>query len=147
MKFWFCLGAFWLMGIVVHGQGPNTGTIKVRVEGVLPGQGQVRIALERSAEDFDKGSIDSPKYLSRVVKAEGETVTASFSDIPYGTYAIKTFQDLDGDGKLKSGFMGAPDEPWGFSNDATGFMGPAEFGDAKFELKESEIEMIIHLKK
>lgn len=137
----------WLLGMVAIAQDNKGGTIKVTVAGVLAGQGEVRIALEKNAQDFESGSFDSPKYLSRVVKADGEKVTASFPDVPYGTYAIKTFQDLDGDGKLKTGFMGAPDEPWGFSNDASGFMGPADFSDAKFELNTPELELTIHLKK
>ena len=146
MKRWFVIGML-VLGATAGGEENRNGVIKVIVEGVVAGQGSVRIALEKNAQDFESGSFDAPKYMSRIVKADGTRVTGSFTDIPYGTYAIKTFQDLDGDGKLKSGFMGAPDEPWGFSNDATGFMGPAEFGDAKFELKESEIELIIHLKK
>lgn len=143
-----CLGiGVCLLGAVAMAQDNKGGTIKVTVEGVISGQGEVRIALEKNAQDFESGSFDSPKYLSRVVKADGKKVTATFPEVPYGTYAIKTFQDLDGDGKLKTGFLGAPDEPWGFSNDASGLMGPAEFSDAKFELKESELELVIHLKK
>ena len=125
----------------------KSGTIKLKVEGVVGGQGKVRIALEKNAKDFDSGSFESPKYLSRVQNARGDSVAVMFPAVPYGTYAIKVFQDLDGDGKLKTGFMGAPEEPWGFSNDATGFMGPADFSDAKFELNAPELEMTIQLRK
>ena len=146
MKIWSWI----LVGVLTSGlmaQENKSGTIKVKVEGVQSGQGQVRIALEKSAQDFDSGSFDTPKYLSRVVEAKGESVGSTFPAVPYGTYAIKVFQDLDGDGKLKTGFMGSPEEPWGFSNDATGFMGPADFSDAKFELNSPELELTIHLKK
>ena len=136
-----------LLGSVGMGQENKSGTIEVKVEGVIDGQGKVRVALEKSAKDFDSGSFDTPKYLSRVEDAKGDSVSVTFPAVPYGTYAIKTFQDLDGDGKLKTGFMGAPEEPWGFSNDATGFMGPADFSDAKFELNAPELELTIHLKK
>ena len=130
-----------------NAQENKSGTIKLKVEGVVAGQGKVRIALEKSAQDFDSGSFDAPKYLSRELDAKGETVSATFPAVLYGTYAIKVFQDLDGDGKFKTGFMGSPEEPWGFSNDATGFMGPAEFSDAKFKLDSPDLEMTIHLKK
>ena len=128
-------------------QENRSGTLKVKLEGVMQGQGQVRVALEKNADDFDSGSFETPKYLSRVVEAKGDSVSVTFPAVPYGTYAIKAFQDLNGDGKLKTGFMGAPEEPWGFSNDATGFMGPADFSDAKFELDAPELELTIHLKK
>ena len=136
-----------LLGSTGWAQENKSGTIKVVIEGVLDGQGQVRVALEKSAKDFDSGSFDTPKYLSRVEDAKGDSVSVTFPAVPYGTYAIKAFQDLNGDGKLKTGFMGAPEEPWGFSNDATGFMGPADFSDAKFELDAPELELTIHLKK
>lgn len=134
----------------VHGQGVpenKSGTIRLKVEGVIAGEGQVRIALEKNKKDFESGDFEKPDYLSRVVEAKGDSVKVNFPAIPYGTYAIKAFQDLNGDGKLKTGFMGAPEEPWGFSNDATGFMGPADFSDAKFELDAPELELTIHLKK
>ena len=139
--------AWMVLGSVGLAQEGKSGTIKVVIEDVLAGQGQVRVALEKNAKDFDSGSFDTPKYLSRVEDAKGDSVSVTFPAVPYGTYAIKVFQDLNGDGKLKTGFMGAPEEPWGFSNDATGFMGPADFSDAKFELDAPELELTIHLKK
>ena len=147
MNRWLSLGLVLLAGAAAMAQENKSGTIKVVIEGVLDGQGQVRVALEKNAKDFDSGSFDTPKYLSRVEDAKGDSVSVTFPAVPYGTYAIKAFQDLNGDGKLKTGFMGAPEEPWGFSNDATGFMGPADFSDAKFELDAPELELTIHLKK
>ena len=147
MNRWLSLGLVLLAGAAAMAQENKSGTIKVVIEGVLDGQGQVRVALEKNAKDFDSGSFDTPKYLSRVEDAKGDSVSVTFPAVPYGTYAIKAFQDLNGDGKLKTGFMGAPEEPWGFSNDATGFMGPADFSDAKFELDSPELELKIHLKK
>lgn len=125
----------------------KSGTIRLKVEGVVAGQGKVRIALEKNKKDFESGDFEKPDYLSRVVSAKGDSVSVIFPAIPYGTYAIKAFQDLDDDGKMKTGFMGAPEEPWGFSNDATGFMGPADFSDSKFDLNAPDLELTIHLKK
>lgn len=41
-------------------------------------------------------------------------VRFSFEDIAPGTYGIRCFQDLDGNGKLNKGLFG-PAEPWGMS--------------------------------
>ena len=139
------LGAFISFPLIA--QENQSGTIRLKVEGVIDGQGQVRIALEKNKKGFESGDFEKPDYLSRVVEAKSESVSVTFPAVPYGTYAIKAFQDVDGDGKLKTGFMGAPEEPWGFSNDATGFLGPADFRDSKFELDAPELELTIHLKK
>lgn len=141
-----------MLSLAGHLQGQTvrenkSGTIRLKVEGVMAGEGQVRIALEKNKKDFESGDFEKPDYLSRVEEAKGDNVSVTFPAVPYGTYAIKAFQDLNGDGKLKTGFMGAPEEPWGFSNDATGFMGPADFSDAKFELDAPELELTIQLKK
>lgn len=152
MKRWLLVLALVAPGYGVEGYaqtvpGNKSGTIRLNVEGVVAGQGKVRIALEKNRKDFEAGDFEKPDYLSRVVVPKGDTVSVTFPAIPYGTYAIKAFQDLDDDGKMKTGFMGAPEEPWGFSNDATGFMGPADFSDSKFELTAPELELTIHLKK
>ena len=34
--------------------------------------------------------------------------------------------------------FGIPKEPYGFSNDATGFMGPPKFKDAKFTIEANK---------
>ena len=147
MNYWLCLTLVFLTGAVAMAQENKSGTIKVVIEGVLDGQGQVRIALEKNKKGFESGDFEKPDYLSRVVEAKGDSVGVTFPAVPYGTYAIKVFQDLNGDGKLKTGFFGAPEEPWGFSNDATGIMGPADFSDSKFELDAPELELTIQLKK
>ena len=84
---------------------------------------------------------------SRREAADGAEVSSASRRRHVGCSDVVAPQDLNGDGKLKTGFMGAPEEPWGFSNDATGFMGPADFSDAKFELDAPELELTIHLKK
>ena len=139
------LGA--LISMPLSAQENKSGTIRLKVEGVIDGQGQVRIALEKNKKGFESGDFEKPDYLSRVVEAKSESVSVTFPAVPYGTYAIKAFQDLDGDGKMKTGFFGAPEEPWGFSNDASGIMGPADFSDSKFELDVPELELTIRLKK
>lgn len=35
--------------------------------------------------------------------------------------------------------MGIPKEDYGCSNEASGFMGPPKWNDAKFELKENKV--------
>ncbi len=51
--------------------------------------------------------------------------------VPAGRYAIKSFHDIDGDGKLGSNMFGIPTEPYAFSNNAAG---RASWAEASFEL-------------
>ena len=66
--------------------------------------------------------------------------------LPPGTYAVKVFQDVDGDGKLGRNGVGYPTEPFGFSRDAPVTMGPPGFDEAAFEVKAGANAQVIHLK-
>ena len=62
-----------------------------------------------------------------------------FENVPVGTYAMVTFQDIDKNKKLKSNFVGFPKEPIGFSRDARIKLGPPDFNDAKIEVQQGKI--------
>jgi uncharacterized protein (DUF2141 family) len=57
--------------------------------------------------------------------------------VPYGEYAVAAFLDMNGNGKQDRNFLGIPKEPYGFSNDARGTVGPAKWRDAKFAFSDS----------
>ena len=72
--------------------------------------------------------------------------SAQFDGLAPGTYGVKLFQDLNGDGELTLGNFGIPSEPYGFSNDAPVRFGPPRFSDAGFELTETGASQTITLR-
>ena len=54
-------------------------------------------------------------------------------DLPAGEYAIASYHDENGNGKLDTNALGLPEEGYGFSNDARGMFGPPKFSEAVFE--------------
>ena len=58
--------------------------------------------------------------------------------IPEGTYAVAVFQDIDRNKDLKTNFIGLPQEPIGFSNDARIRFGPPSFNDAQFKIERDK---------
>ncbi len=69
-----------------------------------------------------------------------------FSDVPFGTYAVKAFHDEDGNGTLNTNMVGVPTEDYGFSNNARGTFGLPKFQDARFEMDADEKTIAIRLK-
>jgi uncharacterized protein (DUF2141 family) len=67
-----------------------------------------------------------------------ESVVLTMHDLPDGTYAAGVYQDENDNGKLDSGFMGIPKEPYGFSGKSHGFFGPPHFEDASFVFHEQD---------
>ena len=63
--------------------------------------------------------------------------------MPFGEYAIKLFHDENMDGELDSNFLGIPTEDHGFSNNASGTFGPADYDDAKLIFGQTEMTMEI----
>lgn len=113
-------------------QAQDNFAITVAVEDVSSNNGKMFIALYNSETGFLEKSYKGTKS-----KIENKTCSVTFEDIPKGVYAVSIFHDENDNGKMDTNFFGIPSEDYGCSNDATGFMGPPKWEDAKFNLKEN----------
>lgn len=107
-------------------------TLTVEVLLSQPAGGYLRAALCNSADGFKSGTEDG--CFLKNVKTVGKTVTFTFENVPAATYALKIYQDIDGDQELGTNAIGIPNEPFGFSNNAMGRMGPPSFEQASFKM-------------
>ncbi|MNJ30385.1 hypothetical protein D3C77_249830 [compost metagenome] len=55
---------------------------------------------------------------------------------------MKAFHDVNGDGELNVNPFGVPTEPYAFSNNAVGDMGPAKWDRARFEVSGATAQAI-----
>jgi len=90
--------------------------------------GKVLVSLFNSEAAFSGGA---PVAQAMVDVGAGQH-SAVFANLPAGEYAAKTFHDVDGDGKMNTNPFGMPTEPYAFSNNARGNMGPARWDAAHF---------------
>ncbi|MFJ6025291.1 DUF2141 domain-containing protein [Brevundimonas sp. NPDC092305] len=88
--------------------------------------GAVMVALYDSETAYQGGQ---PVRTAQVDIAAGQH-DAVFADLPAGAYAAKTFHDVDGDGAMDKNPFGMPTEPFAFTNNAVGNMGPASWDRA-----------------
>lgn len=91
--------------------------------------GAVMVALFDSQSAY--GGEGGPVRVARL-EVSGGTVEAVFEGLPAGDYAMKAFHDVDGDGEMDANPFGMPTEPFAFSNNAVGNMGPAGWDRASF---------------
>lgn len=101
--------------------------------------GAVMVALFDSPEAYAAGR---PVRGAAVDVAAGET-TATFSGLPAGDYAMRAFHDVNGDGEMNTNPFGMPIEPYAFSNNARGNMGPASWDRARFTAAGSTVQSIV----
>lgn len=94
----------------------------------LQPKGAILAALYSNADDY------AANKNARFARAEvtGAQATLTFADLPEGEYAIKMFHDLNNDGQMNTNPFGMPTEPFAFSNNAVGNMGPAKWDAAHF---------------
>ena len=96
--------------------------------------GSIAIAVYRDADSFRR-SADPVKTVT--VPRTGASTTVTIRDLAPGRYAIGTFHDTDGNGRLSTWPVGLPKEAYGFSRDARGRFGPPSFDAAAFDLSAS----------
>jgi uncharacterized protein (DUF2141 family) len=118
----------------------TTQEITVDVENIKNDKGMLYIALYDSEANFLENGF---KYDKGTIK-DGK-MTAKFSNVPTGVYAVSLYHDANGNKKLDMNFLGIPKESTACSNNAKGFMGPPKWEDAKFEVKEQPVRITIKM--
>jgi uncharacterized protein (DUF2141 family) len=104
--------------------------LKVTVSDLTKMQGTVRVCLTNKKADFLKTC-----YRSVEVPVTGKTVTAIFTDIPSGNYAVAVYHDEDNNRELnKGGLFGIPTEAYGFSNNPVALFGPPGYDKCTFKV-------------
>jgi len=91
--------------------------------------GAVMVAL------YDETSYGGgqPVRSARIDVAAGER-SVTFDGLPDGDYGVKAFHDVNGNGRMDTNPFGMPTEPFAFSNNARGNMGPAGWDRAHFAI-------------
>ncbi|ESQ80259.1 DUF2141 domain-containing protein [Asticcacaulis sp. YBE204] len=100
-------------------------------------KGAIMVALYKGEDTYNGGK----PIKAETVTVTGDTATVTFEVEP-GQYGIKAFHDLNGNGKMDFNPFGMPTEPFAFSNNAVGRMGPAKWDDAAFEVSGNTTQNI-----
>ena len=106
--------------------------------------GMVMIALYDSAAAFngEGADADANRAVARTAIPASGRVVAAFDNLPAGDYAVKAFHDVNGDGEMNTNPFGMPTEPYAFSNNAVGNMGPARWDRAHFAVSGETAQTI-----
>jgi len=131
-----------LLALPVHAQSSDsTGTITVRVGGLDSNNGTVRAELTTRENYNEDGNIRAASLSIQNTSAEW-----TIEEVPSGTYAVRLYHDANGNGELDTNMFGVPQEPFGFSNNVRGTMGPPSFEKAAFSVEDETRSMTITVK-
>lgn len=105
-------------------------TVTARIYNISAAKGSIRLAVFKSAEDFD---AEKNAIYERVVPLTSREDV--FLNIPLSTdrrHAIALYHDLNNNGKLDRNLMGIPKEPYAFSNNPTSKWQAPTFAEISF---------------
>lgn len=133
MKNKFLLIIFILCAIQTSKAQEQTFNLTVNISGLNSSDGNLLVGIYNKKKSFLKKPIKST-----IIKIENKKALVLFRNLPKGIYAVSFVHDENDNKKMDTNFIGIPKEDYGCSNNATGFMGPPKYKDAKFVLEEDK---------
>lgn len=120
------------------------GDLFVSVDDIIVDSGTVYIGVYDEDSKFTRLGKE---VKSVVVPASKAKLSGTIKNLPLGgSYAVFSFQDLNGNGKLDFDKLGKPEEPVAFSNQTK--KGFQNYMRSAFIMKDSvSIELMLHVKK
>ncbi len=110
--------------------------IRIRVTGLRSDDGRLACGLFVEENWLRAGAVSGEGG-----EIEDGVAVCRFHGVEPGTYAISTYHDEDGDGRLDTGFMRIPKEGTAASNNAYRRFGPPRYRDAKFDYDGGVLEL------
>lgn len=117
----------------------NTASLEITFTRIANPAGQIMLALFDSKAAYDGGAAP---VRAIAIPVTGDTVTATIPNVLHGRYGFKIVHDVNGDGKMNTNPFGMPIEPFAFSNNAVGNMGPAGWDAAAFDVAGPTVQTI-----
>ena len=136
-----------LLSIIVAagaGAAPAATTVRVVVTNVLKPGGVLLAGAYSSPDTWLGATTVASKEVPVAGNVSNGTVTFEMQ-LPPGSYALSVFQDMNGNRKLDTNFIGIPTESSGSSNDAPAKWSAPKFKDALFTVGDTPIELRITL--
>ncbi len=113
--------------------------VTVTITGARSDDGIVLLSLHNEKKGFPGENA----LVEKKAELEDGKAKIVFKDVESGAYAIALIHDEDGNGKLKTNFIGIPKEGIGTSNNVKPRFGPPSYEKASFEVGEEPVELEI----
>lgn len=118
--------------------------VSLTVSNIQQVQGMIWIGLYESEETF----LIKEKAIVKgyPVQHKGD-MTIALSDVPYGTYAVALFHDLNNNGVLDQNVLGVPREPYAFSGELQSQWRLPRFAEVKHTFTPGQSTLALKLEK
>ncbi len=117
------------------------GSIAVKVMDVKNNDGKIILSLYDQQEGFPSEKEQAFRRIK--IDAKKGDMSYTFTNLPYGTYALAVIHDENNDDTVSKNFVGFPKEKIGVSNQTK--FGKPSFDKSKFELVSSAPDIEVDL--
>lgn len=112
----------------------STGEMKLKFNNVnVENKGTIYLVVYNAKENF----MTQNYFKSSSVKVEESSFEVTFEDVPFGTYAVSAYHDINANQRMDFNENMMPQEDYAMSGTPTQ-MGPPSWEQVKFEFKSSE---------
>ncbi|HPQ44733.1 MAG TPA: DUF2141 domain-containing protein [Syntrophales bacterium] len=125
--------------ILLFSQENTSITFLLEIHNVIPEKGKIHGGIYCSGKSYKNRIHDIPLEYNTT----GEIISKNIT-LPVGAYLISFYQDLDNDGKCKTGLFGIPKEPVGITN-WNGSGVPGSFENLKIQIDSTTKKIVIVL--
>jgi acyl-CoA reductase-like NAD-dependent aldehyde dehydrogenase/uncharacterized protein (DUF2141 family) len=124
----------------------DAATLKISIRIPAQSRGEVAYLVFSSPSGFpnDKTKAIRGGFVQPLA-GQDELVIDVKPPLPPGRYAVSAYQDLNGNGRLDTGWLGIPTEPVGVSNNPHLHFGPPRFEQCVFTLAKGDQTIRIRL--
>jgi uncharacterized protein (DUF2141 family) len=118
----------------------ESGNLIIKIIGFNSEEGKCWFGLDNAEEIYES---EDTVFIGKILPIVNGEVNLTIDSLAYGNYAIKVFYDENNNGELDTNFLGIPSEDYGYSNNASGWLGPPNWDDAKFSFNQKEMFIVL----
>ncbi len=112
--------------------GPDNGRLVIEVDNIREARGTVWVGIYDSKENY----LVKERAIIQAYQVQKAGLARIYIDtLPYGTYAIALFHDINGNGEMDRNFLGIPTEPFAFSRPPRSKWRLPYFGEVAFRFR------------
>ena len=134
--------------LVVNDINSQIFKLNIEIENI-ENKGTIYMAIYDNSSSFDQDNknkgINKNRWVKSIVEVVNKNSFTKNVDLKKGVYAISLFVDSNDNKIIDKNLLGIPTEQYGFSNNASGFLGSPSYKDASFNLVD-DLNIKISLK-
>jgi uncharacterized protein (DUF2141 family) len=140
MKYWLFLAA----ALLLSAHAPVTETVlTIKVRNIKKATGNLRIGIYTQNNNFPKNEDTYKNKIYKIPKTG--ILTVKISDLPHGKYALALHHDENANNRMDYNLIGAPLEPFAFSNNIRPRFAAPPFETCAFDFYKNEVVLDLTL--